>query len=158
PKQFDTLLEIARPPEATGAWPQEASAPPRPGHFCMVGDFQQSIYGSRADIGHYDEIHKALVRTGAGEEIKFSVTFRVDEAALAFVNSVFPTILHGANRQAPFVELQPRPAALPGQIVRLDLAPRAEDIADKTPWQKTYWEADRVAQWLRAAGLKDLRA
>src|SRR5205823_12034074 len=50
PQQFFVLMEITRPPEATGEWfrTREVQAglviPPRSGHFSMVGDFQQSIY------------------------------------------------------------------------------------------------------------------
>ena len=158
PTQFDVLLEIARPPDATGAWPSENSAPPRAGHFCMVGDFQQSIYGARADLAHYRRVHDALILSGTGETLTFSVTFRLDEAAVAFVNSVFPAILHGENRQVAFVDLQARPIVFPGQIVRYDPAPQPEDIVEKNNWQKMYWEAAKVAQWLREAGLEKLRA
>jgi len=44
PAQFSVLLEITRPSDATGRWLETMNAPPRPGHFCMVGDLQQSIY------------------------------------------------------------------------------------------------------------------
>ena len=158
PTQFDVLLAIARPPEATGVWPRENSAPPRPGHFCMVGDFQQSIYGARADLTHYRRIHDALRQSGVGEELTFSVTFRLDAAAITFANAVFPIILHGNERQVPFVHLHPRPTVFPGQIVRFDPAPQAGDIADRKNWQKMYWEADQLARWLREAGLEKLRA
>src|SRR6266576_668871 len=50
PLQFSVLLETTRPPEAKGLWLQERHLGPRPGHFCMVGDFQQSIYCQRADL------------------------------------------------------------------------------------------------------------
>lgn len=158
PPQFDVLLEIARPPEATASWPGEASAPPRAGHFCMVGDFQQSIYGARADLAHYRRVHEALVRSGAGEQLTFSVTFRLDEAAMSFVNAVFPTVLHGNDQQVSFVNLHSRPAVFPGQIVRFDPAPQPGDIDGMKNWQKMHWEARKVARWLHDAGLKKLRA
>src|SRR6267154_1456033 len=44
PRQFSLLLELARPVEATGDWLETKTDGPRSGHFCMVGDFQQSIY------------------------------------------------------------------------------------------------------------------
>ena len=143
PLQFDVLLEIARPPEAAGAWMEAGaggsdvvagvndpghSAPPRAGHFCMVGDFQQSIYGSRADLPHYRRIHEALLESGAGEALEFSVTFRLDEAGLGWINAAFPALLHGAEGQVNFVRLNPRPTVLPGQIARCDLGlPRGAD-------------------------------
>src|ERR1043166_7925287 len=58
PQQFEILLEITRPPEASGQWLADLKQiGPRPGRFCMVGDFQQSIYGSRADLKQYERIH-----------------------------------------------------------------------------------------------------
>jgi len=39
PAQFSVLTEITRPPDATGRWLETETAPPQPGHFCMVGDF-----------------------------------------------------------------------------------------------------------------------
>jgi ATP-dependent exoDNAse (exonuclease V) beta subunit len=124
----------------------------------MVGDFQQSIYGESADLAHYRNIHEALLRTGAGEELTFSVTFRLDEAGIAFANAAFPLVLHGKERQVPFVHLHPRPTIFPGQIVRFNPAPKPEDIAGRSDWQKMYWEANKLAHWLRDAGLKKLRA
>src|SRR6201987_3133234 len=47
PLQFSVLLEATRPPEARGLWLQDRHLGPRAGHFCMVGDFQQSIYWQR---------------------------------------------------------------------------------------------------------------
>ncbi|HEY3902044.1 MAG TPA: UvrD-helicase domain-containing protein [Chthoniobacter sp.] len=157
PTQFNVLLEIARPPGATGSWPDEPSAPPRPGHFCMVGDFQQSIYGARANLAHYRRVHDVLLTSGAGESLTFSVTFRLDEAGTAFVNAVFPSVLHGQHRQVSFVELRARPEAFPGQIVRFDPGPRPGDVANKDNVRRK-WEADRLARWLHAAGLTKLRA
>ena len=157
PAQFDVLLEIARPPEAAGAWLDAVAAPPRAGHFCMVGDFQQSIYGARADLAHYLRIHETLQRCGAGEALEFSVTFRLDEAGIGWVNSAFPALLHGADAQVHFVQLNPRPSILPGQVARLDLG-KTPDITDWKDWQKAGWEADRLAAWLHAQGLEKLRA
>src|SRR5205823_15111916 len=120
PRQFSLLLELTRPPDATGEWletkrdhpPSPNASPvrqsdglvlwrartsgaagPRPGHFCMVGDFQQSIYRDRADLSKYRRIHETLVETGAAEALKFSVTFRLDTAQLEFVNETFREIL-----------------------------------------------------------------
>src|SRR5437588_4868075 len=54
PSDFFVLLEMTRPPDATGKWflaaasrsngGEDQKSGPRPGHFSMVGDFQQSIY------------------------------------------------------------------------------------------------------------------
>ena len=55
----------------------------------MVGDFQQSIYRDRADLNNYRAIHHALLESGSADELEFSVTFRLDQNQLDFVNKVF---------------------------------------------------------------------
>ena len=116
PAQFSVLTEITRPPDATGRWLETETAPPQPGHFCMVGDFQQSIYRDRADLNNYRAIHRALLRGASADELEFSVTFRLDQRQLDFVNDTFRQLLNEKNGQIKFVELQPRPesSARPG--------------------------------------------
>src|SRR5580704_8999015 len=99
PRQFFVLLEITRPVQATGEWLQTKRDDPRAGHFCMVGDFQQSIYRDPADLNQYRELHRTLISTGAAEELRFSVTFRLDQAQLDFVNDTFPKVLNNAEGQ-----------------------------------------------------------
>src|ERR1019366_1146087 len=156
PQQFLVLLEIVRPPEAAGIWRDNHQLPPRPGHFCMVGDFQQSIYRDPADLARYRELHKSLIQDRAAEELKFSVTFRLDQAQLDFVNETFPAILNNCDGQVPFVELNSRADILPGQIVRLDLGSEFE--LAKSESQRAVLEARELAEWLRDSGLKNLRA
>src|SRR5213592_4687393 len=89
PQQFFVLLEMTRPVGARGELFLAAASPasrgqdrhqgPRPGHFSMVGDFQQSIYRDPRDLNHYRELHHALIESGVAEELKFSVTFRLDQ-------------------------------------------------------------------------------
>src|SRR6516165_8034169 len=43
PQQFFVLLEMTRPTRAETEWFQNRQTRPQPGHFSMVGDFQQSI-------------------------------------------------------------------------------------------------------------------
>jgi len=166
PEQFFVLLEITRPVGATGEWIQTkrdhppsagySAAGPRPGYFCMVGDFQQSIYRDPGDLNKYRELHRALISTGAAEELKFSVTFRLDQAQLDFVNDTFPKILNNTEGQVEFVELSSRPEILPGQVIRFDLG---DDIdASLTETQRAQIEAERLAKWIRDAGLQKLRA
>ena len=157
PAQFSVLLEIARPPSATGLWMQQENHPPRAGHFCMVGDFQQSIYRDRADLNYYRHLHERLTTNGTAEEVTFSVTFRLDRAQLDFVNQTFGEILNNLDGQVAFVELNPRPDALPGQMVRLDLGAEI----DSTPLSEERGaaiEARLLAEWLRSTGLEKLRA
>jgi ATP-dependent exoDNAse (exonuclease V) beta subunit len=159
PAQFSVLLEMTRPPEATGRWLETKIDPPRPGSFSMVGDFQQSIYHDRADLAHYQRVHDTLVAAAAGEAVTFSVTFRLDQRQLDFVNATFGEILHGGGGQVKFVELQPRPKVLPGQVIRLSLSAELlkgkEKLKDR---QVARIEAEELARWLKEQGPEKLRA
>lgn len=94
PQQFAVLVEVTRPAGAQrGAWPaaEKKTAPgPRPGHFCMVGDGQQAIYGSRADIGNFLRHVDAFRRGDSGELLEFKVTFRAPRAVIATLNATLP--------------------------------------------------------------------
>ena len=156
PQQFLVLLEITRPPEAPGIWREARQAPPRPGHFCMVGDFQQSIYRDPADLARYRELHQILLADRAAEELTFSVTFRLDQAQLDFVNATFPEILNNAAGQVEFVELNARPDIFPGQVMRLDLDGEVDFAMPEL--QRAGHEAQELAGWLRDMGTERLRA
>jgi len=161
PRQFSLLLELARLPAARGDWLETKGDPPRPGHFCMVGDFQQSIYRDRADLSKYRRIHETLVETGAADALQFSVTFRLDTAQLNFVNKTFREILNDREHQVAFVELNPRPQVLPGQVVRLDLQPaklRPDPRGKVSDARKAAEEARQLGKWLQETGLAKLRA
>ena len=122
----------------------------------MVGDFQQSIYRDPRDLAHYRKLHQTLIDTRAAEELKFSVTFRLDRAQLDFVNDTFAKILNDAEGQVKFVELSPRPEILPGQVIRFELG---DDVDLKlTETQRAQIEARRLAEWIREADLQKLRA
>src|SRR6266542_2760528 len=160
PLQFSVLLEATRPPEARGLWLQDRHLGPRPGHFCMVGDFQQSIYWERADLNYYRAVHEALIADKNGESLEFAVTFRLDQKQLDFVNETFREILNNKDGQVPFVELRPRPNILPGKVIRVpliakELLPEGKKLKD---YQKARIEAEYLARWIRAAGLKKLSA
>ena len=160
PLQFSVLLEATRPPEAKGIWLQDRDLGPRPGHFCMVGDFQQSIYWQRADLNYYRAVHEALICEKNGQGLEFAVTFRLDQKQLDFVNETFRKILNDKEGQVPFVELQPRPNILPGKVLRVpivakDLLPEGKKLKD---YQKARFEADYLAKWIKNAGLKKLSA
>ena len=157
PQQFEILLDITRSSEAKGRWLEDRESPPRPGSFCMVGDFQQSIYGDRADLKQYQRIHDALVTSDAGESLKFSVTFRLDQRQLDFVNESFRDILNGVDGQVEFIELNPRPTALPGQVVRLDITPPNLEAKMSDP-KKAKLEAPQLARWIEQTGCDNLRA
>ena len=159
PLQFSVLLEVTRPPEAKGLWLQDRHLGPRPGHFCMVGDFQQSIYWKRADLNYYRAVHEALISDKNGESLEFAVTFRLNQKQLDFVNETFREILNNKDGQVRFVELQPRPNILPGKVIRVPLAkevlPEGKKLKD---YQKARIEAEYLARWIKDAGLKKLSA
>ncbi len=127
----------------------------------MVGDFQQSIYRDRADLSKYRRIHETLVEMGAAEALQFSVTFRLDTAQLDFVNETFREILNDRDQQVAFVELNPRPRVLPGQVVRLNLQPanlRPDPRGKVSDARKAAEEARQLGKWLQETGLAKLRA
>jgi ATP-dependent exoDNAse (exonuclease V) beta subunit len=160
PLQFAVLLEVTRPPEAKALWLQDRHLGPRPGHFCMVGDFQQSIYWQRADLNYYRAVHEALISDKNGESLEFAVTFRLDQKQLDFVNETFREILNNKDGQVRFVELQPRPKILPGKVIRVslvakELLPEGKKLKD---YQKARIEAEYLARWIKDAGLKKLSA
>src|SRR6266513_2128349 len=160
PAQFSVLLEATRPLAATGDWMQTRIDPPPPGHFCMVGDFQQSIYWERADLNYYRAVHEALIADKNGESLEFSVTFRLDQKQLDFVNATFREILNDKDGQVRFVELQPRPEILPGRVIRVplvakELLPEGKKLKD---YQKARVEAEYLARWITHAGLRKLSA
>src|SRR5947207_11259087 len=157
---------MTRPVGARGEWFLAAASPasrgqdrhqgPRPGHFSMVVDFQQSIYRDPRDLNHYRELHHALIESGVAEELKFSVTFRLDQSLIEFVNGTFARILDNTEGQFEFVELSPRPEILPGQVIRFELGDDI-DMSLSEP-QHAQIEAKRLAKWVRGAGLEKLRA
>jgi ATP-dependent exoDNAse (exonuclease V) beta subunit len=160
PLQFSVLLEATRPLEARGLWLQDRHLGPRAGHFCMVGDFQQSIYWERADLNYYRAVHEALIADKTGESLEFAVTFRLEQKQLDFVNETFREILNNKDGQVPFVELRPRPNILPGKVIRVpltakELLPEGKKLKD---YQKARIEAEYLARWITAAGLKKLSA
>jgi ATP-dependent helicase/nuclease subunit A len=160
PAQFSVLLEATRPPHATDDWMETRVDPTPPGRFCMVGDFQQSIYPERADLNYYQAVHKALIEDKHSESLEFAVTFRLDQKQLNFVNETFREILNEKGGQVPFVELQSRPDILPGRVIRVpliakELLPEGKKLKD---YQKARIEAEYLARWIKDAGLRKLSA
>lgn len=170
PQQFAVLVELARAPGAVrGAWPRDSGrdqAGPRPGHFCMVGDGQQAIYGSRADIGNFSRHVEAFRRGDGGELLEFQVTFRAPQAVIGLLNATLPAAF-GPERAENF-GLPPEPDAPPpflqvryvpleagrgneaGLVGRLPLV-----LPVPAPRKVEEWlteEARQVAEWLGRHG------
>ncbi len=72
--------------------------------FSMVGDPQQSIYGARADVRDYAELHQSLVRSKRCEELVFSETFRCPPKVVSALNARFPKIFNDP-KQVRYVPL-----------------------------------------------------
>jgi ATP-dependent helicase/nuclease subunit A len=171
PQQFAVLVEIARPVGAEPyTWPSPANAPqaegPRDGHFCLVGDGQQSIYGSRADIRNFMRHLAAFRRGDGGELLSFHVTFRAPHRVIAFLNAGFPAAFSADreyNRGMPAAEGAESPylqvhyevlAAGPGNVEgwmnRLPLTLPASPPRGVEDWMTE--EARQVAEFLRTHG------
>ena len=172
PSQFAVLVEIARPPGAAlGTWPAtDAGAGhvpgPRAGHFCLVGDGQQAIYSSRADIGNFTRHVEAFRRGDSGERLEFQVTFRTPAAVVVALNDTLPAAFGRAHPysfglppaegapapflQVEYVPLRPGPANVAGACARLPLVPPATAPEGVASWLAE--EARQVANHLRAQG------
>lgn len=161
PQQFAVLVEIARPPGApVGEWPGRGSGP-RPGHFCMVGDGQQSIYGGRADIRNYQRHLEALRTDPDGDVLEFSVSFRVPRAAVPFLNAGFAAAFgwqrawnidtgSGALLQVPYQSLAAGPTNADGAVSGLTLP-------DLPPPPGKSWSADAALAYEARALAQRLR-
>ena len=159
--QFEVLTEVARPAGATGVWLDTGEDPPEAGRFSMVGDPQQSIYGSRSDLSVYQGLHEKLVKRGAADALVFRVTFRCAREVVAAVNAAFPSVLNGSGRpgeQVRFFPLTARPGATAGQVVRVGLDPPDGFSPGRRlgPAVEAYCGA--FARWFSGLNLEDLRA
>ncbi|MEZ0298357.1 MAG: UvrD-helicase domain-containing protein, partial [Candidatus Methylacidiphilales bacterium] len=144
PIQFQVLLRLAQRLDPTGNASTMGASRTLPGRFSMVGDFQQSIYGQRADIPTYRQHHQDLLKPEHGAEAMFTVTFRCSRAVVDFVNGVFPHAFASSDdkageaagnsaaaaalgEQARFVKLQAASTAAQGRTFRVPLPPLPED-------------------------------
>lgn len=161
PQQFAVLVEITRPLGATiGDWPDGGGAPPRPGHFCLVGDGQQAIYGSRADVRNFLRHLAAFARGDGGERLDFQVTFRAPRRAVDFFNAGFPAAFGDGREhnwgvaprdrlQVAYSPLIAAPASEAGMVSRLPLAPAAAELNVEPRLAE---EVRQIARCLRAGG------
>lgn len=161
--QFAVLVEATRPPGATvGTWPVGGGEAPRPGQFCMVGDGQQAIYGSRAEVGNFLRHLEAFARGDGGELLEFAVTFRAPHAVIDLLNLTLPAAfgperdynlgpVAEEGRPAPYLQVEYAPLVAgpgnaAGRVARLPLVVPAEVPSGVAVWQAE--EARQVAAWL----------
>lgn len=167
PQQFAVLVEITRPPGAPlGAWPGLPNAlGPRAGHFCLVGDGQQAIYGSRADIRNFRRHTEAFARGEGGELLNFKVTFRAPHAVVRLLNATLPEafgegrshsfglpVEEGATApmlQVPYENLEAGPGNVEGVAMRLPLVMPAS-ASGVDAWQSE--EIRQVAAFFKEHG------
>ena len=103
-------------------------------------------------------IHRALLRGDSADELEFSVTFRLDQKQLKFVNDTFGKILNEKDGQVKFVNLQPASDVLPGRG-HPNFAGAIPSRRRKTKGlSEGRIEADALAAWIEKTGLKKLRA
>lgn len=169
PQQFAVLVELTRPAGAPrGTWPRAEGrgVGPRPGHFCMVGDGQQAIYSTRADIGKFSRHVEAFRRGDGGELLQFQVTFRAPHGVIQFLNSTLPGAFGPARDanfglppaegapapflQMPYVPLEAGPGNETGLVAQLALTLPARAPEGVEAWLTE--EAGQVAEWLHRHG------
>jgi ATP-dependent exoDNAse (exonuclease V) beta subunit len=90
--------------------------------FSMVGDPQQSIYGSRTSVQHYLNWHKTLIQDGTLEPLTFSTTYRCAKKIVLAIRHFFPSILTEKKpQQVSFVPLTTPAEAVNGHVFRLHI-------------------------------------
>lgn len=112
PLNFDIFLKIT---------PQEKSSndnrSPRQGHFCMVGDAQQSIYSENAeDFKQFLNTCDDIITRQVVTPLIFNVTMRCPHEVIQHVNKIFAKALNGENGQAKFTPMKAKPDALEGKV------------------------------------------
>jgi ATP-dependent exoDNAse (exonuclease V) beta subunit len=166
-QQFEVLVEITRPRGAVpGTWPGAGAPGPQPGHFCLVGDGQQGIYSSRADIRKFQRQIAAFADGIDGEHLSFDVTFRTPRTVAEFLNqhlgpafaadrphNVGVPPAEGAPApllQVTYEPLVPAPASPAGSIGVIPLRPPPGSTRNVGPLLAE--EVRQVARFLREGG------
>lgn len=166
PHQFAVLVEITRPPGAAlGAWPAQGGTGPRAGHFSLVGDGQQSIYSSRADVRNFQRHVAAFAQSSGGEKLVFDVTFRAPHVVIAYLNATLPAAFGAARAHntglppgegapAPLLQVGYEPlAAGPGNETGLLAVLPLEAAPPKTSVDaRLAHEVRQIATWLKKHG------
>lgn len=159
--QFKILTEITRPVGADGDWLDKpvSGEGPRAGHFCMVGDPQQSIYGDRADLNFYLRAHHHLLEEG-GEEAVLQTTMRCPVAVVDRLNDVFPSVLTSKGRnsgQVDYIFLETPAGARGGRITRLEFGqPEISPEEKKSVDMLSSEYAEQFAEWLASQSPENL--
>lgn len=161
-QQLRILTGIAQPVETEGLWLDDVDNSNeesiRKGHFCMVGDPQQSIFSSRADLSTYLRVHEALQGKRLAKGLTFCVTMRCPQVVVTKCNMTFANILKQKSatpEQVSFVPLQAKPGAGDGAVtkLKLDFSDEVKDTKDVTV--KVEEEANLLGDWFSNYTLSD---
>ncbi len=162
PLQFELLWEVARSSQVQQLWRDAATDPPAPGRFCMVGDWQQSIYRQRADLATYRRYHDAVVASPGGRALQYAVTFRCAQAVVDWVSVAGPRFLSGEEGQVAFEPFTALAAAPAGKVERWKAPPAPVELSKLPSKARTaraaLWEAQAIAHHVREQGLEGLHA
>ena len=104
PDQFNIFLQITSSKESVS---KDRMCIPRPGAFSMVGDPQQAIFSSRADLPTYLNLHERFRNEDIGETLVFSITYRLSEENVNFVNEAFPKIFTNQSSTPSNIDFVP---------------------------------------------------
>lgn len=148
--QFDVLLRLAG---GSGIKDKNDFIPPLQGHFCMVGDFQQSIFTERASLDTYIQLHNMLIESKGAEEIKLNTTFRCSKTIVDFMNRIGPKILDGENGQAEYIKIQTYPESPLGTVKKIVIPSKTDVQGDN---QLTIYEANIIADIISHYGYEGL--
>jgi ATP-dependent exoDNAse (exonuclease V) beta subunit len=134
----------------------------------MVGDAQQGIYSSRADIRNFQDHVAAFGRGDCGECLTFGVTFRAPRRVVRLLNDSLPEAFgplrpynHGLAPeegaaepflQARYEPLVPGPSNAEGGAWLLPLKPTAVSGTQQVGDRKLAGEARQIARLLAAGG------
>lgn len=136
--QFEILLKLS---SAEGLMDK-----PGVGRFSMVGDPQQSIFSSRADLPSYLRIHDQLIKEGRATSLTLNTTFRCAKGVVSQLNDWFPKVLKEHKDQVQYVPLVAGREKSSGQVMRLPIP--LKDDAGKSDELQSKYEAEIIGDWL----------
>ena len=152
PAQFFVLLEVDAPAGATGIWLETAVPIHRGPATSAWSAISSNRFIATAPICRTTAHCMRRWSRMRGESLKFSVTFRLDQEQLDFVNATFREILNDREGRCVSSSCNPRPDVLPGQVIRVPLV--AKELLPEGQKLKDYQKARIEAELARALDQK----
>jgi len=117
--------------------------------FSMVGDPQQSIYGSRSNIAFYLKIHEERILKGHWQELVFTDTYRCPKAIVEALNEQFPKILNKDKdpQQVNYVPLRAARTDWEGCFKGIELPENTTELSNEA--FEIHYLAEFVQKFLR---------